>query len=91
VSFRSRHDWEWLVALARARKLPFFTESFQRFERLAEEHRTFVLRDPSNDLLEFKRYDDPGSVLSPFHLALASVDERRPPDAGWLGAGSLDV
>jgi extradiol dioxygenase family protein len=59
VTFRSRDDWERLVALARTRKLPFFTEPFQRFEGLVEEHRTFVLRDPSNNLLEFKHYDDP--------------------------------
>jgi extradiol dioxygenase family protein len=30
-----------------------------RFDGLVEEHLTFVLRDPSNNLLEFKHYRDP--------------------------------
>ena len=30
-----------------------------RFEGLAEVHRTFVLQDPSDNLLEFKHYRDP--------------------------------
>jgi uncharacterized protein len=30
-----------------------------RFEGMVEEHRTFVLRDPSGNLLEFKHYHDP--------------------------------
>lgn len=59
VTFRDRADWDRLVALARTRKLPFFSEPFARFTGLVEEHRTFVLRDPSNNLLEFKHYDDP--------------------------------
>jgi extradiol dioxygenase family protein len=59
VTFRERADWDRLVALARTRKLPFFSEPFERFTGLVEEHRTFVLVDPSNNLLEFKHYDDP--------------------------------
>jgi extradiol dioxygenase family protein len=38
--------------------VPFFSELSVRFEGLVEAHRTFVLRDPSDNLLEFKHYDD---------------------------------
>ena len=45
--------------LARRRELPFFAEPARRFEGLVEEHFTFMLIDPSNNLLEFKHYLDP--------------------------------
>ncbi len=59
VTFRQREDWERLLLLARTRGLAFFAEPFRRFEGLAEEHMSFVLCDPSNNLLEFKSYNDP--------------------------------
>jgi extradiol dioxygenase family protein len=59
VTFRSREDWERLLRLARTRNLTFFAEPFHRFAGRAEEHETFVLADPSHNLLEFKYYDDP--------------------------------
>ena len=59
VTFRRRADWECLLRRARARKLQFYAEPFQRFAGRAERHESFVLRDPSNNLLEFKHYDDP--------------------------------
>jgi hypothetical protein len=59
VTFRHREDWERLLRLARTRELRFFAEPFHRFEGRAEEHASFVLIDPSNNLLEFKYYDDP--------------------------------
>ncbi len=59
VTFRGVDDFEALLKLVRNRELPMFAEPFVRFESLAEEHRSFVLRDPSNNLLEFKHYNDP--------------------------------
>lgn len=59
VTFHHRDDWERLVRLARTRGLKFFAEPFERFGGMVEEHRTFVLIDPSHNLLEFKHYDDP--------------------------------
>jgi uncharacterized protein len=59
VTFRHREDWERLLRLARTRGLPFFEEPFHRFTGRAEEHESFVLRDPSHNLLEFKHYADP--------------------------------
>ena len=41
------------------RSIPFYQEVSTRFEGLVEEHHTFVLLDPSGNLLEFKHYRDP--------------------------------
>lgn len=59
VTFREQDDFDRLEHLAGHRGLPFFAKPFTRFEGLVEEHRSFVLRDPSNNLLEFKWYADP--------------------------------
>jgi extradiol dioxygenase family protein len=58
VTFRERRDFDNLLHLAFQRGLPFFREPFTRFEGLVEEHLTFFLVDPSNNLLEFKWYPD---------------------------------
>ena len=59
VTFRAWRDWERLLTLARARNLRFFLDPFRRFEGKPEGHHAFVLQDPSNNLLEFKHYDNP--------------------------------
>ena len=59
VTFREPADFDALHALAVIRKIPFYAEVSIRFEGMAEEHRTFVLLDPSGNLLEFKHYRDP--------------------------------
>jgi hypothetical protein len=59
ITFRHRDDFEALLRLARVRGIRFFAEPSQRFEGLVEEHSTFVLLDPSNNLVEFKHYLDP--------------------------------
>jgi len=59
VTFRRREDWERLLRLVRTRGLSFFAEPFHHFAGRAEEHESFVLTDPSNNLLEFTYYDDP--------------------------------
>ena len=59
VTFRRPEDFDALYDLAVLRKVPFFRDIATRFEGLAEVHRTFVLRDPSRNLLEFKCYRDP--------------------------------
>jgi extradiol dioxygenase family protein len=59
VTFRDPADFEALHALAVTRKVPFFSDVSIRFEAMVEEHRTFVLLDPSGNLLEFKHYRDP--------------------------------
>jgi uncharacterized protein len=59
VTFRAEADFDALHELAVIRKIPFFADVATRFGALAEEHRTFVLLDPSGNLLEFKHYRDP--------------------------------
>jgi uncharacterized protein len=59
ITFRERDDFDRLLALAQQRDIPFFREVQSRFGDKVESHLTFVLRDPSNNLLEFKHYDDP--------------------------------
>lgn len=59
VTFREADDFEALHAAAVLRKIPFYSEISVRFEGLVEEHRTFVLIDPTGNLLEFKHYNDP--------------------------------
>jgi extradiol dioxygenase family protein len=59
VTFRSRGDLEAVLDRARRAGLPFFREPFVRFDGRRERHVTFFLCDPSNNLIEFKHYDDP--------------------------------
>ncbi|MBV9159990.1 MAG: VOC family protein [Pseudonocardiales bacterium] len=59
VTFRNRREWERLLNRSREHDLPFFVDPFRRFDGQPEGHDAFVLRDPSNNLLEFKHYDNP--------------------------------
>jgi extradiol dioxygenase family protein len=58
VTFRDGADFEVLYHLCQLRKLPLFADIATRFAGRAEVHRTFVLEDPSGNLVEFKHYDD---------------------------------
>ncbi len=44
--------------------MPFFERLFVRFEGTPREHKTFFLKDPSNNLIEFKWYRDPGLIFA---------------------------
>jgi extradiol dioxygenase family protein len=59
ITFRRREDFDAVLFLATARDMPFFRSVEPRFKDMVEEHLTFVLRDPSNNLIEFKHYRDP--------------------------------
>jgi uncharacterized protein len=59
VSFARREDFDRLVRLVELRKLRVLGEPSVRFEGTAEEHRQIFLIDPSDNVLEFKCYDDP--------------------------------
>lgn len=59
VTFRCREDFDRVLHLARERHVCLFNDVATRFDGLVESHLTFVLRDPSNNLLEFKHYRDP--------------------------------
>lgn len=59
VTFRDDMAFDALYQCAITRKIQFFKDVSVRFGGMVEEHRTFVLRDPSGNLLEFKHYRDP--------------------------------
>jgi extradiol dioxygenase family protein len=59
ITFREREEFDALLRLVRTRELRFFQEPMTRFEGKVEEHLTFMLLDPSNNILEFKYYHDP--------------------------------
>jgi extradiol dioxygenase family protein len=58
ITFYEKKHFDDLLKLAQNRGLKFYEEPFVRFEGTAEEHLTFFLIDPSNNLLEFKYYND---------------------------------
>jgi extradiol dioxygenase family protein len=58
VTFRDAEDFEAVHRLCLQRNIRLFSDMCDRFEGLAEVHRTFVLRDPSDNLIEFKHYTD---------------------------------
>lgn len=59
VTFRRAKEFDALYDLVLLRKIPFFKDLASRFDGRAEAHRTFVLEDPSRNLVEFKHYRDP--------------------------------
>jgi hypothetical protein len=59
VTFREGQDFDAVHELCVQRKMEFFADVSTRFDGLVEVHRTFVLRDPSDNLIEFKHYADP--------------------------------
>ncbi len=59
VTFREARDFDAVYDLCVQRKIELFADVSVRFEGLVEAHRTFVLRDPADNLIEFKHYADP--------------------------------
>ena len=59
ITFRRQADFDAMLQLTRERGLPFFKQPFVRFEGQPEAHHSFMLLDPSNNVLEFKSYRDP--------------------------------
>lgn len=58
VTFFTRSEFDEIVERARRRELEFVQELFVRFAGKREAHAAFFIRDPSNNVLEFKHYDD---------------------------------
>ena len=58
VTFREQRDFDELYQLCQQRDVPFFADVSLRFEGRVEVHQTFVVCDPSSNLLEFKHYAD---------------------------------
>ena len=58
ITFKYLKKFEDVYQLAKGKNLEFYQDLFVRFEGIQEEHRTFFLKDYSNNLLEFKYYKD---------------------------------
>jgi len=58
VTFREQADFDAFYQLCQQRDVPFYGDVSLRFEGRVEVHRTFVICDPSSNLLEFKYYFD---------------------------------
>ncbi len=56
ITFRRREPFDGLLARVRERGIELFREPTTRFPGRPEEHLTFFLKDPSNNVLEFKFY-----------------------------------
>jgi extradiol dioxygenase family protein len=59
VTFRHGKDFDAVHRVCVQREVPVFRQVGTRFEGKAEVHQTFVVRDPSDNLIEFKHYADP--------------------------------
>jgi extradiol dioxygenase family protein len=59
VTFAQAEDFDRLIRLVEHRKIRVLSGPELRFEGTAEQHRTIFLVDPSNNILEFKQYEDP--------------------------------
>ncbi|QDP39526.1 VOC family protein [Radiobacillus deserti] len=58
ITFLDKEEYEEALEYAQKEELPFFHKPMVRFEGRQEEHMTFFLIDPANNLLEFKYYHD---------------------------------
>ena len=58
VTFRERGDFDAVHQLCEQRGVPFHSPVSTRFEGMVEAHLTFVVCDPSSNLIEFKHYAD---------------------------------
>ena len=59
VTFNGKQEFDNLVRLVESREIEMFQKIHLRFKGLIEEHYTFMIIDPSNNILEFKYYFDP--------------------------------
>ena len=61
--FMRLEDWEKMAERAQERVLNFCQKPHQRFPGSRLEHSTFMLEDPSHNLLEFKHYKYPSAIF----------------------------
>jgi uncharacterized protein len=58
ITFLDKTEYDQALEFAISKELPFFGKPMVRFKGKQEEHMTFFLIDPANNLLEFKYYHD---------------------------------
>lgn len=64
IIFDEERHFDTLLKNALESSVSFFQEHFERFKDTPRAHRTFFLKDPSNNLLEFKWYRNPELIYS---------------------------
>lgn len=69
--FDRAEDWESLLSRVRKRGLEVFDGPRARYQGKTPEHRTFFLKDPSGNLLEFKHYTHPEAVFGATDVSVA--------------------
>ncbi|HEY1274812.1 MAG TPA: VOC family protein [Thermoleophilaceae bacterium] len=62
ITFRDKEDHAKILARAREKELPFFRNDYAKVKGEREEHTTFYLLDPSNNVVEFKYYPDAANM-----------------------------
>ncbi|HEV7679034.1 MAG TPA: VOC family protein [Candidatus Dormibacteraeota bacterium] len=59
LSFADGADFDRMVNTIHEHSLPVLSDVSVRFDGTPARHRTIFLADPSNNVIEFKHYDDP--------------------------------
>ncbi len=59
LTLEKKAKFDELVDSLMGKGVDFHTAPFVRFEKKREEHKSFFLKDPANNLIEFKWYRDP--------------------------------
>ena len=59
MTFYSGDDFDALYKRVKSSGCELYRDLFERFAERPERHRTFFIVDPSNNVIEFKHYDDP--------------------------------
>lgn len=66
--FMLEEDWKVLADQAQSKGLNFYQQPHHRFLGSRLEHLTFMLEDPSHNLLEFKHYKYESAIFGEQHL-----------------------
>ncbi len=61
--FSTEQEWQALLDRVKHKALPLFTQPKVRFPGMPIEHKSFFVKDPSNNLLEFKYYTHEASIF----------------------------
>ena len=56
ITFHDGSDFDSFVSRLKSNNVQLLNEIFTRFEGMPENHQAFFLKDPSNNILEFKYY-----------------------------------
>ena len=75
ITFESEREWEACLANAQQKGLTFYQQPKHRFKGDRIEHQTFFLKDPFQNLLEFKYYVHPSAVFG--ELQYSQVGEAH--------------